>query len=73
MSARELLLLSFFARAKKKEAKKKPAGCTSGATARGVGLKQKKLAALKQFLLFHALLPLSASRPSDDAGAYPLG
>ena len=48
----ELLLLLLFARAKRKEAKEKPAGCTSGATPRGVGLKQKKLASLGQVSAF---------------------
>ena len=66
----KLLLLSSFARAKEKEAKRKLAGCTSEATPKGVGLKQKNSLRSNSFCFFTPSLPFSALRLSSEAGNY---
>ena len=62
--------LSLLRGQKRKKQREKAAVCTSGATPRGVGLKQKNSLRSNSFCFFTPSFPLYASHPYDEAGNY---
>ena len=66
----KVTFLFSFARPKEKETKRESRRLHLRGYSEGSRAKAKKLASLEQFLLLHALVPLYASHPYDEAGNY---